>query len=381
MDRHPAPLLALLVLAAACTVVPPAPPPGSPNARLLAEGPFDVEHRDYALVDRSRPNDARTDDARRSPRRLTTTVWFPRGVAGPHPLVMYSHGFLSTRRGGAYLAEWLASRGYVVAAPDHPLTAHWAWGGRVIEDVVNQPADLSFVIDTILGWDDEERPFDGTIARERIGVMGLSLGGMTATLAAYHPRLRDPRIRAAVSIAGPMTIFGPEFFAAVPVPFVMIAGDQDVVIDYASNAPLVSERVAGGQLVTIAGGSHAGFDDLASGALRVLPNPDVLACWWLSLTLDLSDSRETLAALAGEESGDLIPASVARPCANAPPWSAIDPARQQLITKIAVGAFLDSQLAPDPTVRGVAAAYLLHDLARDFPEVRYEAAPPTGTPQ
>jgi predicted dienelactone hydrolase len=378
MIERRAALLALLVLGAACTtIVPPAPPPpGSPSARLLAEGPFEVGHRDYTLVDRSRPNDARTDDAADSPRKLTTTIWFPRGVPGPHPLVLYSHGFLSTRHGGAYLAEWLASHGYVVAAPDHPLTARRAWGGPVIEDVVNQPADLSFLIDTILGWDDGARPFDGTIDPERIGVMGLSLGGLTAELAAFHPRLRDPRIRAAVSLAGPMTIFGPEFFAAVRVPFLMIAGDADVVIDYATNAPLVSERVPGGQLVTIAGGSHAGFDDVATGALRIFGNPDFTACWWLSLTLDLSNSREALAALGG--TGDLVPASLPRPCADAPPWSAIDPARQQLITKLAVGAFFDSQLAPDPDVRRVAAAYLHYDLAHDFPEVRYEAAPPSA---
>ncbi len=375
------PLLALLVLCAACTaIVPPTPPPpGSPSARLLTEGPFEVDHRDYALLDRSRPNDARTDDAASSPRELTTTIWFPRGVPGPHPLVLYSHGFLSTRQGGTYLAEWLASRGYVVAAPDHPLTARWSWGGPVVEDVVNQPADLSFLIDTIVGWDDEDRPFDGTIDPERIGVMGLSLGGMTATLAAFHPRLRDPRIRAAVSLAGPMTIFGPEFFATVSVPFLMIAGDADVVIDYPTNAPLVPERVPGGELVTIAGGSHAGFDDLATGALRALCNPDTIACWWLSLTLDLSHSRETLAALGAKEGSDLVPASLPRPCAEAPPCSAIDPARQQLITKLAVGAFFDSQLAPDPAVRGIAAAYLLHDLARDFPEVRFEAASPGAT--
>lgn len=366
-------ILALLALASACTrIPPPTPPPGSPSAYFLTEGPFDVDHRDYALVDRSRPNDARTDDPARSPRVLTTTVWFPRGVPGSHPLVLYSHGFLSTRDGGAYLAEWLASRGYVVAAPDHPLTARWSWHGRVVEDVVHQPADLGFLIDTILGWDDDERPFDGTIDPARIGVMGLSLGGLTATLAAFHPRLRDPRIRAAVSLAGPMTIFEPGFFATATTPFLMIAGDADVVVDYATNAARVPATVPGSQLVTITGGSHAGFDDLATTALRVPCSPDVLACLWLSLTLDLSHSRETLAALDANTSGDLVPAALARPCTNAPPCSAIDPARQHRITEVAVGAFFDSQLAADPAARRIASTYLSHDLVRDFPGVRYD---------
>lgn len=108
--------------------------------------------------------------------------------------------------GGTYLAEGLASRGYVVAAPDHPLTRRRA-ASRRIEDVVQQPADLRIVIDRLLASRAGERPFD-QIDPQRIGVMGLSLGGMTATLAAFHPRLRDPRIGAAVSIAGPMTLSG-----------------------------------------------------------------------------------------------------------------------------------------------------------------------------
>src|SRR6185369_15561386 len=49
-----------------------------------------------------------------------------------------------------------------------------------------------------------------------------------------------------------------------------------------------------------------------------------------------------------------------------------------LITKLAVGAFFESQLAPDPAVRRAAASYLLHDFARDFPEVRSEPALPSS---
>jgi hypothetical protein len=58
-----------------------------------------------------------------------------------------------------------------------------------------------------------------------------------------------------------------------------------------------------------------------------------------------------------------------------PPRRALDPARQQTITKLAVAAFFDSHMAPDPAVRRAAATYLARDLARDFPEVRYTAAP------
>jgi dienelactone hydrolase len=362
----------ILVLVCACAAIaPPAPPRGSANAERLAAARFDVGRRDYTFVDASRPNGARDGAHARKRRTLVTTVWFPRGALGPHPLVLYSHGYFATRRGGAYLAEWLASRGYVVAAPDHPLTRRSTAHGRTVGDVVHQPADLSFVIDQILGWNDGDRPFDGAVDPQRIGVMGLSLGGMTATLAAFHPRLRDARIRAAVSIAGPMTIFGTRFFADAPIPFLMLAGDGDVVIDYATNAPLVLERVPDGRLVAIHGGNHVGFDDSSTGVLRALPNPDAEACWFLFWTLDLSRSRDTLAALGGPEAGLVVPSEIPRPCSAPAPFTAMSPVRQHLIAQLAVGAFFDSVFAPDEAARAAALSYLREDLGRDFPEARY----------
>lgn len=369
---------ALLVVASACAaILPPAPPPrGSPSAFQLGPGPHRVTHRHHVFVDGSRPNDALRGDAGDAPRRLATTVWYPAGAPGPHPLVLYSHGFLATRAGGAYLAEDLASRGYVVVTVDHPLTRRWAAGGPRVSDVANQPADLRFLIDRMLSRAPPEHPFAGWIDPDRIGVMGLSLGGLTATLTAFHPRERDPRIAAAVSIAGPLAMFEPAFFAATPVPFLMIAGDADVVIDYPSNAPLAVERVPGGQLVAIGGGSHASFDDAAGRFLRFLDNPDRIACWWLAHALARDRGDGAVAVLARPEDGVRLAASLPQPCAREPPPRALDAARQQAITRAAVAAFFDSRLARDPALRRAAATYLSRDLARDFPEVRFSAAAP-----
>jgi dienelactone hydrolase len=364
--------IGVLVLFSGCAAIAPSRPSrDSVTAERLAAGRFDVGRRDYTFVDASRPHDARDGANAEKRRTLVTTVWFPRGAPGPHPLLLYSHGYLATREGGAYLAEFLARRGYVVAAPDHPLTQRWTVHGMAAADVVHQPADLSFVIDRILDWSEHERPFDGSIDAQRIGVMGLSLGALTATLAAFHPQLRDARIRAAVSMAGPMTIFGASFFAKAPIPFLLIAGDEDVVVDYATNAPLVLERVPNGGLVTIHGGNHVGFDDSSTGVLRVLPNPDVEVCWILHWALDLSRGRDTLEELGGSEAGLAVPREVPRPCSTPARFSAVSPVRQHLITQLAVGAFFDGAFAPTADARAAARDYLRNDLARDLPEARY----------
>jgi predicted dienelactone hydrolase len=105
-------------------------------------------------------------------------------------LVTYSHGFMSFRSNGAYLAKHLASHGYLVAAANFPLTHFGTAGGPQFRDVLNQPGDVSFLIDTLLAWsDDPDSRFAGQIDRQRIGAVRLSLGGMTTMLLAFHPSL------------------------------------------------------------------------------------------------------------------------------------------------------------------------------------------------
>jgi predicted dienelactone hydrolase len=358
-------LIACIPSGCVLLAAPARPPAGSESAQRLAPGPFAVATEDFSLIDSSRGG-----------RELETTLWFPHAADGAHPLVVYSHGFLSSREGGAYLAEDLASRGYVVVAADFPFTRLGAPGGPRVEDVIHQPADVSFLIDRVLAMSSDERPYAGTIDRERIGVVGLSLGGMTTTLVAFHPRLRDPRIKAAVSIAGPMDIFTSKLFETARVPFLMIAGSFDVVIDYPENATLVLERVPGGELVTIAGASHTGFDDGASGVLRVLDNPDDLACWILPWTLRIPRDPQSLAALGFSTDGVEVSASRPEPCTDQPLGWAMDPLRQQMITRLAITAFFESQLALDPDMRQANATYLSRILSTDFPEVVWAQARP-----
>ena len=50
-------------------------------------------------------------------------------------------------------------------------------------DVVSQPGDVSFLLDTLLGWDGQrDSPFDGAVDRGRIGAVGYSRGGLASAL-------------------------------------------------------------------------------------------------------------------------------------------------------------------------------------------------------
>src|SRR5262245_651785 len=100
----------VLSLAAALGVAhvlaaPEPPAAGSESARRLVLGPHRVAAVDRDFVDRSRPTQANGDFAGAPERRLAATLWYPDGVAGAHPLLVYSHGFMSSRGENAPLAE------------------------------------------------------------------------------------------------------------------------------------------------------------------------------------------------------------------------------------------------------------------------------------
>jgi predicted dienelactone hydrolase len=367
--------LAVFLAGAFFASAPQPPPAGSESARRLAMGPLPVASLDRAFVDRSRPTDANGDFAGAPERTLEATLWYPEGQPGPHPLLVYSHGFMSMRSENVPLAELLASHGYVVVSMDYPLTNRRAPGGPNVADAVNQPGDVRFVIDQILGWSESERPFAGSIDAERIGALGLSLGGLTTTLVTFHPRLRDPRIRAALSIAGPGALFDERFFATADVPFLMIAGTADAMVDYATNARPIPQKIASGGLLTIENASHAGFAAFADMfPLRLLDNPDSIGCWALMGNLEARRSENPFAKLGGAEDGVVLDAAAPLPCAQGAPDEALAAGRQLMIARLAALAFFESQFARDPAERASQASFLTETLPREFPEAHYQGA-------
>ncbi len=344
---------------------------GSVSATRLLVGPMAVQSHGEVFIDESRESQAHGDYAGAPSRTLDAVVWYPASnAAGPYPLIVYSHGFSSNRDGGAYLAEHLASYGYVVVAANYPLTYMSAPDRPFVKDVVNQPADVSFLIDSLLAQSDEESQLlTGMIDPQRIGVTGISLGGMTSTLVAFHPTMGDSRIGASLSIAGPTAQFTARFFESPQLPFLMLSGDIDALVPHASNAAPVLDKVPGSQLVTVKGASHTGFAGPA-GALRWMNNPDALGCFVVMSTIE-DDVEEPWYELLGTPEQGIDYDSVNELCLVDPLPAAMNPLRQQMITAVVVRAFFDSVFATDEQERMLAAEFLSSILPSEVAEVEY----------
>ena len=375
-----------LVLALACAVglffatAGVDTPEGQASREVLARGPYQVKKLDTTFVDRSRATRANNVFSGSDERRLVTSITYPtspnaRGVAwdgrpaSGFPLIVYSHGFMSRRSEGRYLALHFARHGYVFVAADYPLTNFASPGGPRFDDVAHQPGDVRFLIDSLLRWnDDPTHEFSGAIDPERIGVMGLSLGGMTSTLAAFHPDLRDDRISAAVSIAGPSAMFTSGFFETADVPFLMIAGDADAVVPYAENAASLVARAPRSGLVTLRNGSHVGFADIARYTSRWSRHGDSLACGALMGAVAEDADLGDVAGLGGPDAG-VIRTQGGRPCDPLPSVRSMRPARQQMLTILAAFSFFESRFAEEAADRRKAADYLAAGLAAENDDV------------
>ncbi len=175
------------------------------------------------------------------PRTLLTYVRYPAlgsatadGAAavpapGPFPLVVFAHGYDVTPATYAGLLDSWTRAGYVVAAPLFPLTNPQAPGGPDEADVVNQPADVSFVISSLLAASSSSTPLQGLIDPRHIAVAGQSDGAETALAVADSRRDHDPRVSAALVLSGAeMSGIGGYNFAAGGPALLAVQGTDDV---------------------------------------------------------------------------------------------------------------------------------------------------------
>ncbi|QGG51980.1 alpha/beta hydrolase family protein [Lysinibacillus pakistanensis] len=137
-----------------------------------------------------------------------------------YPVLLFSHGFGSTRMQSISQMEELASHGYIVVSVDHTNDAAYTKfpdGQEVMsqadaysysyniedeKDVKTRSKDMSYVLNqlTMLNGKDPQSLFTGKIDMDKIGIFGHSYGGSTAAQAL----LDDSRISAGINIDGPL---------------------------------------------------------------------------------------------------------------------------------------------------------------------------------
>lgn len=179
----------------------PSPPERLPVGTI---GSYQVAEHQFVLVDRSR--------AGLGTRVLPTLVRYPvipaavaasdRLARGLFPLVVFAPGYTQCQGSYATLLNTWASAGYVVAGVDFPRTnCHVTKPDE--NDLVHQPADMSYVIRQVLAVSGQPRGFlAGLVDPARIAVAGHSDGGDTVAAVAANACCRDPAVTAAMVFSG-----------------------------------------------------------------------------------------------------------------------------------------------------------------------------------
>lgn len=275
----------------------------------------------------------------------------------PMPIIVVSHGLGNDRTTFIYLAEHLASHGFVVAVPEHPDSSDEQLlallEGRTNEvippdEFINRPLDIQHLLDELERQAYIHPRLQGKLNLQQIGVIGQSFGGYTSlalsgarlnlsTLSSYCPpatdffnvslllqcqaleisqseqSLADSRIKAAIAV-NPVgsALFGQENFSQIDIPLMVVAGSADTV------APALAEQIrpftwlthSDRYLLLIRGATHfSTIYEADSGAVPVPaaaigPNPELAKDYLKAMSLaffrthvaDNSDYRPFLTA-------------------------------------------------------------------------------------
>ena len=375
-------LCSCVILAAACDEGDGGT--GLTNADFLEAGPQGAGWVTLDLVDPTRETPETQDASALPDRTLVTDVFYPAAGGGvdapldpagaPYPLVVFAHGFSGLRTNIGLLAELLASHGYVTATMDFPLTRMGSPGGIFFEDVMNQPGDVRFVIDTLVQYSETAgNLLEGAVDTSRVALIGHSLGAFTVFLAGLHPAERHPLVNAVIIFSGSACRLPTRTFDTPDIPLLLIYGDRDALIFYDESAPLIFEAAGPPRwLVTLIDGTHTGFVHDTAELLDGLPHADSVACGFITDNIPTDVSPEYAAWMA-ELGGDQTLTDVCTPACSddAMLERGMSTLRQVELADVAVRAFLSGVFRDDD----VALRFLERDFADRNDDVTVQTAP------
>jgi dienelactone hydrolase len=239
----------------------------------------------FTFVDRGRLTDPdATRDHHEAPtcRVLETVVRMPTGASTPLPLILAVHGRDGDPTRLQPLLDTWVTAGYMVAAPYFLITDKDADDKPTSAAVRRQAADARFVLDQLLILnDDPASPLNGLIDVHRIGAAGMSLGGMTVYGLVSNTCCRDPRIAAALLLAGVHRDFDTGKYVDQHLPVMLIQGDKD--IGYHNSVDAYLELAAPKWFVTLHGSTHSPPFEIPRGPEAQLVDATTTAFWNLYL--------------------------------------------------------------------------------------------------
>ena len=238
---------------------------------LSQPGTYEVQKKAMSFrIDRPRTKDIGLS----VPYDLNFELYEPQGISKPAPLIVITQGFGATPDTYGYIAQQLASYGYVVASTEHrgtnlakrieyPNTELSSW--ITPSEFVSRPLDVTHLLDKLESLVANKLAWKNRLDFDRVGVFGYSFGGYSALaiagaeinfpkleeecsteelnpvvsftfqcqakyLAPHSGKLKDPRIKAVFSVY-PLTnpIFGKEGMSQIDIPTAIIAGGKDNV--------------------------------------------------------------------------------------------------------------------------------------------------------
>ena len=306
-------ILALLALAACGKGARSQPSDSTLLGSAGLRGAYGVGVTTIDLVDTTRSTAANGDAPASNERKLPIEVWYPIGSSSqpemrdaafdkkdaPYPLIIFAHGLSGNRRQSVSFTQHLASHGYIVAAPDFPLSPLGTPGGPRLGDVLEQPKDVSFVIDQLLAFNGQEghllnRAIDG----KKIGMSGHSLGAMTTLLDIYDPS-RDARIRAALPFSTLGCFFPDGFGGNVSVPIMAVGGTNDLITPPSNADRAYTVANAPRYLFHIKGGDHVRFADVNLSDAQLNDIGGLQSLFGSTLVADAMDIAGKLGGNAG----------------------------------------------------------------------------------
>lgn len=196
-------------------------------------------------------------------RPLITTFWYPEPFESRklHHLVVLSHDTEGSRLELAWLAEFLAENGYLVASTDHYGDTHYLKLPGQKEAHWDRPRDVTSLIGALRS----DPQFGIRFKHDKVVVLGYSTGALTALWLAgakanKHPQkngtllYKDSSVRAAILISpGHGNLFDADGLLPIKIPVLVIAPQNDAVYPLFTNAMFFGKFIPNAKYVKVKG--------------------------------------------------------------------------------------------------------------------------------